>query len=312
MRRIIIDTDPGQDDAVAILTALASHEAIDVMAICTVAGNVPLPLTTRNALQLVELAGADVPVYAGCRRPMVKELVTAEYVHGPTGLDGADLADPVRAQEPTHAVDYLVETLAGAEPSSITLCVLGPMTNVGMALVKEPSIASAIDVIVAMGGGFFEGGNVTPAAEFNIYVDPHAAHTVFTAGIPIVLMPLDVTHQALATEPRVEAFAALGTPAGDCVAGMLSFFDRYDMEKYGSAGAPLHDPTTVAYLLKPDLFGGRRCHVEIVREGPAQGMTMVDWWGITGNEPNALVINEIDADGFFELLTDRIGRIRPR
>jgi len=309
VRKIIIDTDPGQDDAVAILVALASPEDFDVLGICPVAGNVPLPHTARNALKLVELAGSDVPVYAGCSRPMVNDLVTAEYVHGPTGLDGADLPDPASDLADRHAVDFLVETLLAAEPRSITLVALGPLTNIAMALVMQPGIAGAVESIVAMGGGFFEGGNVTPAAEFNIYVDPHAAHVVFTSGIPITLMPLDVTHKALTTEARVAPFSDMGTAAGTSVAGMLTYFDRYDMEKYGSGGAPLHDPTTVAYLINPDLFSGRRCHVEIVREGNAAGMTMVDWWGVTENEPNAMVMHQIDADGFFALLHERVGRL---
>ncbi len=258
MRRIIIDTDPGQDDAVAILLALASPEELDVIAVTAVAGNVPLELTARNALKICELAGrTDVPVYAGCQRPMVRTLFTAEYVHGPTGLDGADLPDPEMALQPDHAVDYLVETLMDSDAGEITLCPLGPLTNIAVALVKEPAIATKVREIVLMGGGFFEGGNVNPAAEFNIFVDPHAAHVVFTSGIPITMMPLDVTHQALTTPLRVEAFKALGTPAGDAVAGMLDFFDRYDMEKYGTEGAPLHDPCVVAYLLEPDLFDRR-------------------------------------------------------
>ncbi len=309
MRKIIIDTDPGQDDAVAILTALASPEDFEVLGICSVAGNVPLPLTTRNTLQLVELAGSEVPVFAGCGRPMVKDLVTAEYVHGPSGLDGAELPEPTRTAESAHAVDFLIATLLAAEPRSVTLCTLGPMTNVGLALVRAPEIVTGLADIVAMGGGFFEGGNVTPAAEFNIYVDPHAAHVVFTSGVPITLLPLDVTHQALATEARVAQFRELGTPAGRSVAGMLDYFDRYDTEKYGVEGAPLHDPTTIAFLLQPELFSGKQCHVEIVREGPAQGMTMVDWWGITGKGPNALVVNKIDPDAFFTLLMERIGRL---
>lgn len=309
MRKIIIDTDPGQDDAVAILAALASPEDLEVLGICSVAGNVPLALTTHNALQLVELAQSDVAVYAGCSGPMVKELVTAEYVHGPTGLDGADLPPPSRTVHETHAVDFLVATLREAEPKSVTLCILGPLTNIAMALVRAPEIAGAIAGVVAMGGGCFEGGNVTPAAEFNIFVDPHAAHVVFTSGVPITLMPLDVTHKALASEARVAPFRELGTKAGTCVAGMLTYFDRYDMAKYGATGAPLHDPTVIAFLLEPDLFSGRRCHVEIVTEGPAEGMTMVDWWSVTGNEPNALVMNEVDADGFFTLLLNRISRI---
>lgn len=310
-RPIIIDTDPGQDDAVAILLALASPNELDVRAITTVAGNVPLELTTKNALALVELAGrSDVPVHAGCARPMVKSLYTAEYVHGPTGLDGAGLAEPTTAPADGHGVDAIVEILRAAADDEITVCTLGPLTNVAMAMVKAPDVVPKIRELVLMGGGFFEGGNTTPAAEFNIYVDPHAAHVVFTSGVPLVMLPLDVTHQALTTRPRLEAFAALETAAGKAVAGMLDFYDRHDIAKYGIEGGPLHDPCVIAYLLDPELFGGKRCHVEIeTAPGPTQGATLVDWWGVTGEQPSVLVMNEIDDVRFFELLRDRIGRL---
>ena len=194
----------------------------------------------------------------------------------------------------------------------VTVCTLGPLTNLALALVREPAIAFHIDQIVAMGGGFFEGGNTTPVAEFNIFVDPHAAHVVFTSGVPIVLMPLDVTHKVLATPEQVERFRELGTPAGTAVAGMLEFFDRWDMEKSGFPGGPLHDPTVIAYLLQPDLFTGKEVPVEIeTAPGPTQGMTILDWWGVTEAKPNALVMNEVDAGGFFDLLVNRIGRIEP-
>ncbi len=309
-RPIIIDTDPGQDDAVAILLALASPEELEVLAITAVAGNVPLELTVTNSLSLVELASRpDVPVYRGSVRPMVNTLVTAEYVHGSTGLDGADLPPPSVAARPGHAVDKIVEILMSWN-DRVTICALGPLTNIGLALVREPGIADRIDHLVIMGGGSFEGGNTTPAAEFNIYVDPHAAHVVFTSGIPIVMMPLDVTHQALTTPDRLQRFRAIGSTVGDAVAGMLSFFDRWDMEKYGLPGGPLHDPTVIAYLLRPELFGGREVSVEIeTAPGPTQGMTIIDWWGVTDNEPNALVMNQIDADGFFDLLAQRIGKL---
>lgn len=309
-RPIIIDADPGQDDAVAILLALASPEELDVLAITAVAGNVPIDLTVTNSLSLVELAGRpDVPVYRGSVRPMVNTLVTAEYVHGPTGLDGADLPPPSIAAQPGHAVDKIVEILMSRD-DQVTICTLGPLTNIGLALVREPGIADKIDQLVIMGGGFFEGGNTTPAAEFNIYVDPHAAHVVFTSGIPIVMMPLDVTHQALTTPDRLERFSALGNAVGDAVAGMLNFYDRWDMEKYGLPGGPLHDPTVIAYLLKPELFDGKQVPVEIeTAPGSTQGMTVVDWWGVTDGEPNALVMNQIDANGFFDLLVERLGRL---
>jgi len=308
-RPIIIDADPGQDDAVALLVALASPDELDVLAITAVAGNVPLDLTVANSLALVELANrTDVPVYRGSIRPMVNDLITAEYVHGPTGLDGADIPAATTAEAVGHAVDKIVEIVMSTD--GVTLCALGPLTNVGLALVREPRVADRIEQLVTMGGGFFEGGNTTPAAEFNIFVDPHAAHLAFTSRIPIVMMPLDVTHKALTTPERLKRFENLGTPAGTAVAGMLQFYDRWDKEKYGLPGGPLHDPTVIAYLLAPELFSGKEVHVGIeTSPGATQGMTVVDWWGVTDNKPNALVINDIDADGFFDLIVERVGRL---
>jgi inosine-uridine nucleoside N-ribohydrolase len=281
-----------------------------VLAITAVAGNVPLDLTVINSLALVELAGrADVPVYRGSVRPMVKDLVTAEYVHGPTGLDGADLPPPTLAESPGHAVDRIIE-IVSSSPRPVTICTLGPLTNVALALVRQPAITGNIEQIVMMGGGFFEGGNTTPAAEFNIFVDPHAAHVVFSAGVPIVMMPLDVTHKALTTPDRLDAFKRLGTAAGSAVAGMLGYYDRWDMDKYDMPGGPLHDPTVITYLLQPELFAGREVAVEIdIAPGPTLGMTVIDWWGVTDAAPNALVMNDIDADGFFSLLVELIGRL---
>ena len=309
MRSVIIDTDPGQDDAVALLLALASPE-LDVVAITTVAGNVPLALTTKNALMLVELAGKDVPVAQGAAQPLDRPLVTAEYVHGPTGLDGANLADPRLGVVEESATELIISELRSRPSGSVTLATLGPLTNVAQVLRDAPEVAPKIAEIVLMGGGFSEVGNVTPAAEFNIYVDPTAAHEVFSSGIPLTVMPLDVTHQALASHDRVTRFAALGTPPGDCVAGMLSFFDRYDSEKYGTDGAPLHDPCVIAYLLDPSLFDGRHCNVEIETDSTLTlGMTVVDWWDVTDRQPNATVMRSIDADRFFDLLIERIGQL---
>ena len=192
-RKIIIDTDPGQDDAVAILLALASPE-LEVLALTAVAGNVPLPLTSRNARQIVELSGHQTPVYAGCDAPLKRKLVTAEYVHGKTGLDGIPLPEPTLPLQPQHAVDYLIDTLRAHAPGTITLCPLGPLTNIATAFQRAPDIIPRVAEIVLMGGGYFEGGNVTPAAEFNIYVDPEAADIVFKSDVPLVVMPLDVTH----------------------------------------------------------------------------------------------------------------------
>ncbi len=310
-RKIIIDTDPGQDDAVAILLALASPEEIDVLGLTCVAGNVPLELTAKNARIICELAGrSDLPVFAGCDRPLGRDLVTAEHVHGKTGLDGPDLPDPVMPLQEKHAVDFIVDTLRAQPVGTVTLCPLGPLTNIATALQRAPDIAVNIREIVLMGGAYFEVGNITPAAEFNIYVDPQAAEIVFKCGAPIVVMPLDVTHKALVTAARNDAFRALGTPAGIAVAQMTDFFERFDKAKYGSAGAPLHDPCVTAYLIRPDLFSGRHVNVEIETTSElTMGMTVADWWGVTGRDPNALFVGDLDAAGFFELLTDRLSRL---
>jgi purine nucleosidase len=310
-RKIIIDTDPGQDDAVAILLALASPEEIEVLGITTVAGNVPLELTTKNARIVCELAGKpDTRVFAGCDRPLGRDLVTAEHVHGKTGLDGPTLPEPTMPLQDRHAVDFIIDTLREEPEGSVTLCPLGPLTNIATALDRAPDIAPRIKEIVLMGGAYFEVGNITPAAEFNIYVDPEAAKQVFGCGAPITVMPLDVTHKALVTKNRNDAFRALGTPAGIAVAEMTDFFERFDKEKYGSEGAPLHDPCVTAYLIKPELFSGRHINVEIETTSELTlGMTVADWWGVSGRPPNATFMGDLDADGFFALLTDRIGRL---
>jgi purine nucleosidase len=309
-RPIIIDCDPGHDDALAILLALASPEELEVLAITAVAGNVPLALTEANARKVVELAGRrDVPVHAGCDRPLVRPLVTAEYVHGRTGLDGADLPAPTIPLADGHAVDALIEWLRARRAGTVTLCPTGPLTNVALALLKAPDIAPRIGQIVLMGGAIGE-GNVTPAAEFNIYVDPHAAKVVFEAGVPLVMHGLDVTHQALVTPARLAAIRALGTPVSAAVTGLLEFYGIYDQTRRGRPGAPLHDPCTIAWLLRPELFSGRACHVAIETEGQhTLGRTVVDWSGRTDLPANATVIDQIDADGFFALLTDRLARL---
>jgi purine nucleosidase len=310
-RKIIIDTDPGQDDAVAILLALASPEDIDLLGITAVAGNVPLPLTEKNARIVCELAGKpDTRVFAGCDAPMHRKLVTAEHVHGKTGLDGPQMDDPKMPLQTQHGVDFIIETLRGEPEGTVTICPIGPLTNIATAFEKAPDIIPRIQEIVLMGGGYFEGGNITPAAEFNIYVDPEAAKIVFDSGVPLVVMPLDVTHKALTTKARIDAFRAMGTKVGDMVAAWTDFFERFDMEKYGSEGAPLHDPCTIAYLIDPDLFRGRHINVEIETESELTlGMTVADWWGVTDREPNALFIGDLDAEGFYALLAKRLARL---
>ena len=309
-RKIIIDTDPGQDDAVAILLALASPE-LELLGISCVAGNVPLALTSKNARIVCELAGRpEVRVFAGCDRPMARPLVTAEHVHGKTGLDGIDLPDPSMPLQDQHSVDFLIETLRTEPAGTVTICPIGPLTNIATAMERAPDIIPRIQEIVLMGGAYFEVGNITPTAEFNIYVDPEAAKIVFGRGVPLTVMPLDVTHKALTTRARVEAFRALPGRVGPAVASWTDFFERYDKEKYGSEGAPLHDPCTVAYLLKPELFSGRHINVEVETGAELTlGMTVADWWRVTTRTPNANFIGGVDADGFFALLTERLARL---
>lgn len=310
-RPIIIDCDPGQDDAVALLLAMASPQELDVRGITCVAGNVPLELTQTNARRIVELAGRiTIPVFAGCHQPLQRPLLTAEHVHGKSGLDGCDLPPPQLALQGRHAVDFIVEACSAAGPDGITLCPMGPLTNIAMAMTRAPEMLPKIREIVLMGGAAMVPGNVTPSAEFNIHVDPHAAHVVFECGRPIVMHPLDVTHQAIATPQRLEAIRAIGTPVSDAVAGMLAFNDRVDVARFGTPGAPLHDPCVIAYLLRPGLFAGRRVRVRIETQSElTMGRTVVDWWGSTGEQPNALVVNEIDADAFYALLTERLARL---
>ena len=310
-RKIIIDTDPGQDDAVAILLALASPQDIEVLGLTAVAGNVPLDLTAKNARMICELAGMpEVKVFAGCDRPLGRALVTAEHVHGKTGLDGPSLPDPAMLLQTSHGVDFIIETLRNEAPGTVTLCPLGPLTNIATALQRAPDIARRVQQIVLMGGAYFEVGNITPTAEFNIYVDPQAADIVFKSGVDIVVLPLDVTHKALVTKPRNDAFRALGNASGIAVAQMTDFFERFDKEKYGSKGAPLHDPCVTAYLINPDLFTGRHINVEIETQSElTMGMTVADWWRVTDRPANATFIGDLDADGFFNLLTERLARL---
>ena len=306
-RKIIIDTDPGQDDAVAILLALASPDELDVLGLTAAAGNVPLALTEKNARVIVELAGKSTPVFAGCDAPLTRKLVTAEHVHGKTGLDGIVLPDPTLPLQSQHGVDFIIETLRHNPSGSVTLCPLGPLTNIATAFQRAPDIIGRVAEIVLMGGGCFEGGNITPAAEFNIYVDPEAADIVFKSGVPLVVMPLDVTHKALTSRAWVEEMRGLGTKVGQAVASWTDFFERFDTAKYGSEGAPLHDPCVIAYLLEPGLFSGRHINVEIETQSELTlGMTVADWWHVTDRAPNAMFIGSVDRDGFYRLLSDRL------
>jgi len=292
------------------MLALASPE-LDVLGITAVAGNVPLALTARNAGMISEICGrGDVAVFAGADRPLQRKLVTAEHVHGKTGLDGVEPFEPARPLEPMHAVDFIIETLREHPAGDVTLCALGPLTNIATVIERAPGVVPKIREIVLMGGGFFEGGNITPSAEFNIYVDPEAARIVFNSGAPITMMPLDVTHKVLTTRSRVERLRANGNRPSLVMADMLEFFERYDEHKYGTDGGPLHDPTVVAWLIDPGMFDGRRSNVEIETGSDLTlGATVVDWWKVTGRPENAFVVRNVDADRFFDLFIDRVGRL---
>ena len=308
---VIIDTDPGQDDAVAILLALASPEEINLLGLTAVAGNVPLNLTVKNARTICELAKMkNISIFKGCDKPLKRTLVTAEHVHGKTGLDGIILPEPTMPIKESHAVDFIIETIRENPRYAITICALGPLTNIAMALEKAPDIAIKIKQIILMGGAYFEVGNITPTAEFNIYVDPEAAKIVFNSGVKLIILPLDVTHKALISEDRVNAFKKIGTPVAKAVSEWTNFFERFDKEKYGSVGAPLHDPCVIAYLLDPSIFTGRYINVEIETESDlTRGMTVADWWRVTDRKPNALFIGNLDPDRFFKLLTERLSTL---
>jgi purine nucleosidase len=309
-RKIIIDCDPGQDDAVMLLMALASPSELDILGITTVAGNVPLPLTQRNARLMCELAGrTDVPVFAGCERPLKRPLITAENVHGSTGIDGAPIHEPAVPLQAKHAVNFIISELDRAAPGSVTLVPTGPLTNIGQVLQQRPELSERIREIVLMGGALREGGNTSPSAEFNILVDPHAASIVFHSGCPVTVAPLDVSHQVIVNADVLQSLREMNSGVARATVGMLEFFNRHDAEKYGTEGAPLHDPCTIAWLLQPELFRGKLCNVEIETHSELTlGHTSVDFWGVSGRPENVNWLHSVDADGFFELLLDRLGR----
>lgn len=310
-RKIIFDTDPGQDDAFALLFALGAPDVLEVVGVTAVAGNVPLARTETNARKVLELAGRpDVPVHAGCERPMVKALFTAEYVHGETGLDGFEGPEPTMTLQPKHAVDYLVDAIMAAPEGELTVCTLGPMTNLAMAMVKQPRIVGRLREVVLMGGDHFQGGNVTPAAEFNIFVDPHAAHVVFSSGVPLTMAGLDCTHTAMMTPQWLRDLRALGTNTGVQGANMAEFFQRFGNAQRGTEGRPLHDACVTGYLLRPELYEQRRCNVRIEYTSPdTMGRTIVDWWNVLGLPANVNVLGRIDAPAFFAEMLARLATL---
>lgn len=310
-RRVILDCDPGVDDAVSLLVALASPDELNVLGLTTVAGNMPIDVCTNNALRVVELAGRpDVDVYQGCSQPLVEAALTASHVHGDGGLGGAPFPKPGKTAKDKDAVDFIVETLRGHEENSVTLVPTGPLTNIATALMRAPDIAVHIDEIVLMGGAYFEGGNVTPSAEFNIYADPHAAQTVFGCGRPITAFGLDVTLQFRCTPARMKVFESMGTRVGDAVAAMIAHVNAVYGELYGTEGAAMHDPCTALYLLQPDLFDFRDAFVDVETDGRiTRGHTAVDLHGTMGQSENTNWALSVDARAAFELLVERLDRL---
>lgn len=302
-RKLIILTDPGQDQAAAILMILGQRQAFDVLGLVATAGNISLDHTIANCLKLMELAGRpDIPVFAGCPHPIIRPLVMAEHVHGPTGLDGPDLPRPKIGVQEKHGVDFIIDTVR-AHPGAVTICSLSPVTNLAMALRKAPDIAGKIHEVVAMLGAYFEVGNITPTAEFNCYVDPEAADIVLKAGIKTTLLPLDVTHKMRSTQARLGAMRALGNRCGVATAEMLEFSEAFDLRKYGWDGAPLHGPCVPAFMLAPEMFSGRQINVSVELNGTlTSGMTVADWWQITDRPRNVFYVTDGDPVAYYDLL----------
>ncbi|MFV3380905.1 nucleoside hydrolase [Pseudomonas sp. NY15354] len=310
-RDLIIDTDPGADDVVALLLAMASPEDLNIRAITTVAGNVRLDKTSRNARLAREWGGReDIPVYAGAGRPLVRKPIYADDIHGQEGLEGVKVHAPKQGLAQGNAVQYLVDTLSSAEPHSITVAMLGPQTNLALALIQKPEIVKGIKEVVVMGGAHFNGGNITPVAEFNLYADPHAAEVVLASGVKLTYVPLDLTHKVITSDARFKQLAAIDNQASRRVVDILDAYVKHDMDLYGMPGGPVHDASVIAYLIKPELFGGRRVHMEVdSREGPTFGQTIVDWYAVLKRPANVLWLNEGDAQGFFDLLSERLARL---
>jgi inosine-uridine nucleoside N-ribohydrolase len=307
MTKIILDTDPGHDDAIALLLALASPE-LDVLGVTTVSGNQTLEKTTANALKILEFVDrTDVPVHAGAPRPLVREQWAAAYTHGESGLDGPDLPDPKAEARKGHAIDFIAAQVE--EHDGVVLVPVGPLTNIGLLLARWPGIESRIARIVLMGGSIAE-GNVTPAAEFNIWADPEAAHRVFTSGIDVTMVGLDVTHKALLLPEKVDELRSAGR-VGSLVAQLYDFYHERHVRMYGWEGSPVHDALAVAHVIRGDLAETEHRHVQVdTGPEPGRGRTYVDLWKRTGKEPNAHVGIDVDGPGFIQFLIERLSSNR--
>ncbi|MEE1866871.1 MULTISPECIES: nucleoside hydrolase [Pseudomonas] len=308
---LIIDTDPGADDVVALLLAMASPEELNIHAITTVAGNVRLEKTSRNARLAREWGGReDIAIYAGATRPLLRTPIYAADIHGEEGLPGVAVHEPTQGLATGSAIEYLVQTLSNAEPHSMTVAMLGPQTNLALALIQAPEIVQGIKEVIVMGGAHFNGGNITPVAEFNLFADPEAAEVVLSSGVKLTYLPLDVTHRVLTSDARLKQLAAVDNQAGKRVVGILDAYVRADMQRYGVEGGPVHDASVIAYLIKPALFSGRRIYMQVdSREGMTYGQTIADWHGVLAQPANVMWIDSADAQGFFDLLSTRLARL---
>ncbi len=310
-RQVIIDTDPGQDDAVALLMAMAATDRLDIKALTVSVGNLPLSVTSKNARIVRDWANRpEIPIYAGYPRPLVREPIFADDVHGKSGMEGPVLHEPRGALMPTHAVQYLIDTLRAAPPKSITLVGLAPLTNFAAALNAAPDIKPAIAEIAVMDGSWGVGGNITPAATFNIYADPEAASIVFRSGVPVTALSHDAARRVLVTPERIAPFRAMGNNAGKVVADIFDSMMAYGLRRRGVAVGPVYDPCVIAYLLQPELFKGAKVSVDVETKGEfTTGATVVDFRGYNRRTPNALWISEADAEGFHALLRAEIARL---
>ncbi len=310
-RPIIIDCDPGQDDAIMLLLAFAAHDALDIRAIVAVAGNVSLDKTARNARLIADIAGrTDVAIYAGADRPLKRALEVADHVHGREGLEGIEIFEPRTPLQPQGGVAFMIDHLRACAPNEVTLVATGPLTNVAQLIETAPDALSGVAEIVIMGGAMREGGNVTPSAEYNIFADPDAAAIVFDCGRPITAIGLDVTHQLITTPALLEALRATGRNAASAAHDILAKYAFVDANRFQTDGAPLHDPCTIGYLLEPSLFQFKDCNIRIETQSPVTlGHTSVDFWNATDLPANARWAHSVNRDGFFALLLSYLEKL---
>ncbi|PRQ12330.1 ribonucleoside hydrolase [Corynebacterium sp. 13CS0277] len=311
VHNVILDCDPGHDDAVAIILA-AGHPSINLLGITTVGGNQTLPKVTHNALSVARVARIATPVYPGCARPLVRAVEVAEDIHGDTGLDGVELPEPAQAAQDTHAVDFIIDTIMNNEPGTVTLVPTGPLTNIALAARKEPRIVERVREVVLMGGGYHE-GNWSPVAEFNIKVDPEAAHIVFNEPWPVTMVGLDLTHQALCTPEVERTIAELGTDAAEFVVGLMGFFRTAYQANQAFQDPPVHDPCTIAYLIDPSVVSTVKVPVDVELSGAlTTGMTVADFRAPAPDDCHTQVAVDLDHAKFWALVTDAIAAIEQR